>query len=174
MLLLSQKQNKTTLNPTLSTTNYDSTPTSGQINAVKHGNGAKNHHPTNPERKNLHSTISAQAKSWIAMLGFAFSSTILCEANTQGLSGLGKYQDYRSTLQTSNKHVPILCTRMAVTIYWNSLQSGLGPGFSHSLKIGILCTLSFYSQTALQVWRQRQDFLGHELLAGCSQLFLCT
>lgn len=48
------------------------------------------------------------------MLGSAFSSTILCEANTQGLSGLGAYQDYRGTLQTSSQHVPVLCTGVTV------------------------------------------------------------
>lgn len=50
MLLLSQKQNKTTLNPTLSTTNYDSTPTSGQINAVKHW-GTEQRTITQPTQK---------------------------------------------------------------------------------------------------------------------------
>lgn len=64
-------------------------------------------------KENIYRTISAQAKSWIAMLGFAFSSPILREANTQGLSGLDEDQDYRSTLYTSGKHVPVLCTGMA-------------------------------------------------------------
>lgn len=109
------------------------------------GERSKEPSPNQPRKKKFTQYNFSTSKILNRNVGFAFSSTILCEANTQGLSGLGKYQDYRSTLQTSNKHVPILCTRMAVTIYWNSLQSGLGPGFSHSLKIGILCTLSFYS-----------------------------
>lgn len=85
--------------------------------------------------KNIHITIWAQAKSWITMLEFAFSS-ILCEANTQGLPELGEYKDYRGT-QTS---VPVLCNGMTVN-HLQSVQSCLGPGFSYHLKISILCSL---------------------------------
>lgn len=67
--------------------------------------------PTDKEK--IYRTISAQANPWVAMLGFAFSSAILHEANTHGLSGLGECQDYRSTLWISSKHVPVLCTGMA-------------------------------------------------------------
>lgn len=90
---------------------------------------------TQPTHKKIYRTISAQAKSWIAMVGFAFSS-ILCETNTQGLPELGEYQAYRGT-QTS---VPVLCNGMTIN-HLQSVQSCLGPGFSRPLKISILCSL---------------------------------
>lgn len=108
------------------------------------------------------------------MQGFAFSSTILCRASSGGLSGLNENQDYRSTLQTSSKHVPVLCPATTVNHSLEFISISPGPRLLPPPQAGILSSLPFHSQTALQVWRRTQDFLGHELLAGRSQLFLCA
>lgn len=70
--------------------------------------------------------LSAQAKSWIAMLGFAFSSMILREAGIPGLSGLSAYEDYRDALQTPSKHVPVLCP--GTTVHRLLEFSTISPG----------------------------------------------
>ena len=101
------------------------------------------------------------------MLGFAFSSTILCRASAGGLSGLNENQDDRSTLQTSSKHVPVLCPAITVHHSLEFILISPGPRLL-PLQAGILSSLPFHFQTAPQVWRRTQVFLGHEPLAGRS------